>query len=180
MFDGKILRVATGTPMRRMERANNSFADAEPEPFTLANLTTKSLVALIGLDMAAGLGGIEEEFLHIPGAGRAAFGAQSTMQAKVFVLGHDASGLQRLGDIEILRIGMGGRRGQPPAQLGFRAVLREGDAVHRTDIDASIALDAFGPFEDGLHVAVQATLGFHERLLDVETELDLDFDILQG
>ena len=43
MFDGKMLRGATGTPMRRMERAKSSLAEAEPEPFTLANLMTKSL-----------------------------------------------------------------------------------------------------------------------------------------
>src|SRR5512144_1975297 len=48
MFDGKILRGLTGTPMRRIERANNSFADAEPDPLTLANLTTKALMAVIG------------------------------------------------------------------------------------------------------------------------------------
>src|SRR5258708_27832089 len=84
MFEGNMLRVATGTPMRRMERANNSFAEAEPEPFTLANLTTKSFVALIGLDMAARLRGIEEKFLHVPGAGRAAFRAQSAMQEFLF------------------------------------------------------------------------------------------------
>src|SRR3954468_548004 len=77
MFDGKMLRVATGTPMRRVARANNSFADAEPEPFTLPNLTTKSLMALIGLDMTARLRGIEEEFLHVPRAGRAALRTQT-------------------------------------------------------------------------------------------------------
>src|SRR6202012_2061886 len=48
MFDGKMLREHTGTPMRRIDRANSSLADAEPEPFTLANLTTKSLTAVIG------------------------------------------------------------------------------------------------------------------------------------
>ena len=48
MFDGKMLRGLTGTPMRRIARANSSFADAEPEPLTLANLTTKSLIASIG------------------------------------------------------------------------------------------------------------------------------------
>src|SRR6185503_19341035 len=48
MFDGKMLREASGTPMRRMQRANSSFAEAEPEPLTVANLTTKSLVAEIG------------------------------------------------------------------------------------------------------------------------------------
>src|SRR5689334_17696037 len=98
MLDGKMLRVATGTPMRRMARANNSLADAEPDPFTLPNLTTKSLTALV-LDMAAGLRRIDEEFLHIPGAGRATFRAQAAMQAHVFVFHHHASGLQRLGDV---------------------------------------------------------------------------------
>src|SRR5262245_58280363 len=88
MFDGKMLRVATGTPMRMIERANISFADAEPEPFTLANLTTKSLTALIGLDMAARLRRIEEEFLHVPGARRAALGAEAAVQAEIFVLHH--------------------------------------------------------------------------------------------
>src|SRR5437868_10285222 len=43
MFDGKMLRGLTGTPMRSSDRANNSLADAEPEPLTLANLMTKSL-----------------------------------------------------------------------------------------------------------------------------------------
>src|SRR4051812_15583267 len=48
MLDGKILRGLTGTPMRRIALANSSFADAEPEPLTFANLTTKSLVASMG------------------------------------------------------------------------------------------------------------------------------------
>src|SRR6478735_4524323 len=85
MLDGKMLRVATGTPMRRIARANNSLADAEPEPFTLANLTTKSFVALIALDMAARLRRIEEKFLHVPGACRTTLRAQAAMEAKVFV-----------------------------------------------------------------------------------------------
>src|ERR1700712_5165286 len=103
-----MLRVAIGTPMRRMARANNSLADAEPEPFTLANLTTKSLTDFMALDMAAGLGRIEEEFLHVPGAGGAAFGTQSAMQAEIFVLGHDAPGLQGLRNVEVLGVGMRG------------------------------------------------------------------------
>src|SRR5580693_1657984 len=43
MLDGKILRGVAGTPMRRIDFANIWFALAEPEPLTLANLTTKSL-----------------------------------------------------------------------------------------------------------------------------------------
>jgi hypothetical protein len=44
MFDGKMLRAATGTPIRRIALAKRPLADAEPEPLTLANLTTKSLM----------------------------------------------------------------------------------------------------------------------------------------
>ena len=42
-----MLRGATGTPMRRIDFANSALALAEPEPLTLANLTTKSLTALV-------------------------------------------------------------------------------------------------------------------------------------
>ncbi len=49
MLDGKMLRALDGTPMRWIERANRVLADAEPEPLTLANLTTKSLTRRIGL-----------------------------------------------------------------------------------------------------------------------------------
>src|SRR5208337_5031942 len=49
MLDGKMLRGATGTPMRRIDLANRRFAEADPEPLTLANLTTKSLTFWIGL-----------------------------------------------------------------------------------------------------------------------------------
>src|SRR4051794_11114858 len=47
MFDGKMLRGATGTPIRRIDRANSSFALADPDPLTFANFTTKSFVASI-------------------------------------------------------------------------------------------------------------------------------------
>ena len=49
MLEGKILRGATGTPMRMTARANISFALAEPEPLTLAKRTTKSFTRLIGV-----------------------------------------------------------------------------------------------------------------------------------
>src|SRR5438132_2679304 len=48
ILDGKMLRGATGIPMRRIDLANSRFADAEPEPLTLANLTTKSLTRSMG------------------------------------------------------------------------------------------------------------------------------------
>ena len=43
MFDGKMLRAATGTPIFSTALANRPLADADPDPLTLANLTTKSL-----------------------------------------------------------------------------------------------------------------------------------------
>src|SRR2546426_1046211 len=99
MFEGKMLRGETGTPMRRMAFAKSSFAEAEPEPFTLANLTTKALTDsmrfvmrisrrfLLGRSAAVPrVGQIQEEFLHVPGAGRAALGAQAAVQAHVLVL----------------------------------------------------------------------------------------------
>jgi hypothetical protein len=45
MFEGKMLRGLTGMPMRRKLLAKSSFAEAEPEPLTFANLMTKSLTA---------------------------------------------------------------------------------------------------------------------------------------
>src|SRR6516162_1432441 len=54
MLDGNMLRGATGTPMRRMARANSSLALAEPDPFTLANRMTKSFTLLIGLLLGIG------------------------------------------------------------------------------------------------------------------------------
>src|ERR1700716_1155272 len=48
MLDGKMLRGLTGTPMRRIAFAKSVLAEAEPEPLTLANLTTKSLSAASG------------------------------------------------------------------------------------------------------------------------------------
>src|SRR5690349_13075963 len=47
MFDGKMLRELTGMPIRSTDLANSALALAEPEPLTLANLTTKSLTAVI-------------------------------------------------------------------------------------------------------------------------------------
>src|SRR5580704_5540387 len=47
MFDGKMLRELAGTPMRRIDLANSPLALADPDPLTLANLTTKSLTAVI-------------------------------------------------------------------------------------------------------------------------------------
>src|SRR4051812_21473143 len=152
MFDGKMLRGLTGTPMRRIDFANSSFALAEPEPFTFANLTTKALTDSIRLAMSGGLlvirparrpgvRQVEQELLHVPGARRAALGAQPAVQAHVLVLHHHAPGLQLPRHVQVLRQVLR-RRVQPRAQVRLLAVGRERDAVHRADIDAGVALDA--------------------------------------
>ena len=61
MLDGKMLRGATGTPMRSTARANNSLALAEPEPLTLAKRTTKSFTRLIG-GLAVGMRSLRGSF----------------------------------------------------------------------------------------------------------------------
>src|SRR4051812_31883993 len=119
MFDGKMLRGDTGMPMRRKLFANSSFALAEPEPLTLANLTTKSLTASIlfmcsgrlqrdgflRMVRPAGVAGgshLEQELLHVPGARRAALRAQAAVQTDVLVLHHHAPGFQLPRNIKIL------------------------------------------------------------------------------
>src|SRR5215469_17431112 len=89
----------------------------------------------------AGLCHVQEEFAHVPGPGGAAFRAKPAMQADVFVLHHDAAGLQRIPDIEVL-FEAERRRHQAATQLLLGAVLGEGDAVHWADVDAGVAFDA--------------------------------------
>src|SRR6266446_3805378 len=191
MFEGKMLRGLTGTPMRRIALAKSSLAEAEPEPFTFANLTTKALTDWMAFVMAISgrfllgrtaavprVGQIEQELLHVPGAGGAALRAQAAVQADVLVLRHDPAGLERAGDVEILG-GIPRRRGEARAQVRLLAVLGEGDAVHRADVHAGVALDAQPVGEHRLHVAVQAPLRFLESGHRIEAELDLDLDVLQ-
>src|SRR5512139_3567220 len=141
MLDGKMLRAATGTPIRSTAFANSAFADAEPEPLTLENLMTKSLTRVIVFtaslrDRRRRLRGsvrdrrrcrpcarrgprvrhLEQELLHVPRAGRAALGAHPAVQAHVLVLHHDAARLQRPGDVEIL-VEVARRRAQARAQV---------------------------------------------------------------
>src|SRR5476649_2241978 len=52
MLEGKMLRGLTGTPMRRIAFAKSAFAEADPDQFTLANLTTKSFTAASGAGAA--------------------------------------------------------------------------------------------------------------------------------
>ena len=100
------------------------------------------------------------------------------MQADILVLDHDAPGLQRVADIKVL-FEIGCRGGEPCAQVCLLAVLGEGDAVHRADIDAGVAFDAQLAVEYRLNIAVQATLGFEIGELVVIAEFDLGPDIVQ-
>src|SRR4029079_5197110 len=127
---------------------------------------------------AAGARLRDGEFLHVPGAGRAALGAQSTVQADVLVLDHDAAGLEGVGDVQRL-IGVARRSAQPRAKVGLIAVGGEGDAVGGADVDAGVALDARAGREDRLHVAVEAALRLLPGRRDVEAELHLNLDAAQ-
>ena len=100
------------------------------------------------------------------------------MQAEVFVLGHDAAGLQIARDVKVLaEIGGGGA--EPRTQLGFLAIVGEGNAVHRADIGAGVAFDAQARRKDRLDVAVQAALRFLEADREIEPQFDLGLDVLQ-
>jgi hypothetical protein len=63
------------------------------------------------------------------------------------------------------------------AHVDFFAVGGEVDAVHRTDVDAGIALDAQLVGKDRLHVAVQAALRPRKPVSLIEAEFDLDLDV---
>jgi hypothetical protein len=90
------------------------------------------------------------------------------METDVLVLDHDAAGLEAILDIEVLREVVRGRV-EPLAQVSFLTILREGDAVHWTNVDASVAFDAELRREYGLDVAIQAAASFREGELFVKT-----------
>ena len=123
---------------------------------------------------------LEQELLHVPGAGRAALGAQAAVQADVLVLDHHAAGLQPA------RTRTGLRQVAAPARVSrvrssASSPLRgEGDAVRRADVDAGVALDALAA-----SVNTVCTSQFRQRcasfnaVCGVEAELDLDLDVAQ-
>jgi hypothetical protein len=118
-----------------------------------------SLVSpLLERSSITGIAWVEQKLLHVPGAGRAALGAQAAVQADVLVLHHDATGRQVPRDVERLVEIRAPALSGGAAQIGLLAVLGEGDAVGGADVDAGVALDAGGFGEHRLHVAVQAAL----------------------
>ena len=91
MFDGKMLRELAGIPMRKTDLANSALALAEPDPLTLANLTTKSLTlsmlgrldpsTFIPLEFRCGLVPLNNSRSPWPGSSRPStsfFGANTT------------------------------------------------------------------------------------------------------
>src|SRR6266478_4888467 len=102
------------------------------------------------------------------------------MHTDVLVLDHDPARLrQRRRDIQRLRT-IGGRRGQMAAQLSLRAVLGDGEAIDRTNVDAGIALDAQLRREYRLNIAIQAALHLERRLFGGKSEFHLDVDLLES
>src|SRR5580704_4238996 len=102
------------------------------------------------------------------------------MHANILVLHHDARRLrQRRRHVQRLRRIRGGRR-QSRTQIRLRAILRDGEAIHRTDVDAGIALDAELRGKDRLHVAIEAALHFERRFFRGESQLDFDVDFLEA
>src|SRR5262252_9078484 len=100
------------------------------------------------------------------------------MQANIFVLDHDAPGLQRITDVEVL-FTIERWSHQAVTQLRFAAIFGEGDTIHRADIDAGVAFDTQLPREHRLDIAIEATLGLEIGLLFVEAKFDFDLDVLQ-
>ena len=83
------------------------------------------------------------------------------------------------GNIKVLRLRVQAWRRKAIAKIRFFAIFREGYAIHRADIDASVAFDALWRIEYGLHVAVQAALRFEKRLPPVEPELHFNIDVFE-
>ena len=109
---------------------------------------------------------------------RSAHRPQCTQRSSSFTI--TRRGLrQRVGHVEILGQ-VQRRRGQPGAQVLFRAVRRDGQAAGRADVHAGIALDAELLGEHRLDVAVEAALDLLRELLGREAELHLDVQLLEA
>src|SRR5215831_9698104 len=185
-------------PLRKIDFISSVLALAEPVPFTVAILMVKSLMrARLAFDMVSfasgnlglfrlerirlvgGVRPVQLGFLHVPGRGRAALGAQSAVHAQVLVLHHHPRGLrQRRRYVQRLAEVLRGRL-EAGTQLGLLTVMRDGETVDRADIDTGVALDTELRGEHRLHVAVETALHFLLHLLRGEAELNLDVELLE-
>src|SRR5258708_4694864 len=173
--------------MRKIAFMTSELALAEPVPLTLANFTTKSFTRL-ALAIRPGMRrpphrwraecGWSTSACPRPRSGSVP--RTNRMHTDVLVLDHDPRRLrQRCRDIQRLRV-IGGRRGQAAAQNVLRAVLRDGEAIDRADVDAGIALDAQLRREHRLDVAIQAALNLESRLFGRKPKFHFDVDLLEA
>jgi hypothetical protein len=130
------------------------------------------------LDLA-GFGDVVPEGLHVPGGGGAAFGAEAAVEADVFVLDHDAAGLEAVGDVDVLRNIQGGYF-CAAAKVGFLTIRDKADAACRADVHARVAFYAFRRRENRLHVAIQTAFRFLKSRQRIEPQLHLLLAVDQG
>ena len=105
---------------------------------------------------------VEQKLLHVPGAGRAALGAQAAVQADVLVLHHHAAGLQLVGDVEVLRRGScAGAFSRVRRSASSPLAVKVMQSIGQMSTQASHSMQSCVG-EHRLHVAVQAAL----RLLE--------------
>src|SRR5258707_12749378 len=79
-------------------------------------------------------------FPHVPCPGGTTLRAQSTMEADVLVLGHDAAGLEAFRNIDVLGE-VSGRRLEAGGQFLFWGAWPEGDAILRANVEAGVSFD---------------------------------------
>ncbi len=102
------------------------------------------------------------------------------MHADVLVLHHHSTGLgERLGHEELL-IEVGGGRQEAAAQVSLVAIAGDGEALHGTDVEAGVALDAQGRREGRLDVTVETALDFASGLFCAEAELHFEIERLEA
>ncbi|SVA96794.1 uncharacterized protein METZ01_LOCUS149648, partial [marine metagenome] len=82
------------------------------------------------------------ELHHVPGRGRAPFGAQAAVDAKVFVLHHSPLGLREVRRHIKCLVKVVGRGGEVLPKIIFLSVVRHSEAEHRTYVDTRVTLDA--------------------------------------
>ena len=131
--------------MRKMACIRRLLALADPVPLTFASFSAKSFTRSGTLVHIALL--LRMEFkLRISACPRRTVGQRSahspqwTQTSSSFTMMRAGLFQRRRGVKFLLEID--GRRGQAHAQVLFFAVTRDGEALHGTDIDAGVALDA--------------------------------------
>src|SRR5688500_20326239 len=117
-----------------------------------------------------GVGDQQIELAHVPGGRWTSLRAKSTMDAEILILHHQAGGLRKRSRSEERLGRIDSRRRQSGPNIFLLSVRRYGQAIHRTNVHAGIAFDAQLIREVRLHVAVEATFRFAERLLEIEAQ----------